>query len=505
MTKVEFEAKLSKAVITRDVSRVNLLLNQMPNLNEMTCSLHYGNYPIFIAASMMGNPEIVKAFLNYAKINPDKANIDILDSDGKTAIVSAMDSYFSYLDGKKVIEIIGLLIKAGVNPDAEGKGGNTAWKMAFEDLRIFKPIIKLLLDAGVDPNSILRSDMHRYMKDMTALPCSAMQSDTSMIELLVSYGAYITRGVELKSGEGKVTVKEIYIANDRSSDAGERFDEAVARGVMERFYTFTAEDPKINKAVKDFQEAVVEGYIARGGVSEREITAREVTVAGCRKYAIENAIERGNVNAIKHMADTERGLTSTLNSLSERIETLRREIETSSDEDELPDPKKVKHNGDTEVEGKQHSNSVVEDDQEDDKRTDITQSAADIDERESFAGVELQALYSWLNNLPEWMQDKILNSAPVKTMIESAEQAAAIYDIKYIAQDFVKRMLLPDDLRNIEEDSRTEKAMVAEVGCKPFDTSLVYGGLAAAALILPAANSMLGDAPFNTFNGIEIF
>lgn len=65
-------------------------------------------------------------------------------------------------------------------------------------------------------------------------------------------------------------------------------------------------------------------------------------------------------------------------------------------------------------------------------------------------------------------------------------------------------MLLSDDLKNIEEDSRTKKAMVYEVECNPFDKSLVFGGLSAA-MILPTANTMLDDVDFNDFYGIEIF
>ncbi len=63
---------------------------------------------------------------------------------------------------------------------------------------------------------------------------------------------------------------------------------------------------------------------------------------------------------------------------------------------------------------------------------------------------------SWLQNLPQWLQDQILNSTPIKTLIESIKQNSLIDKPKSVAEDFYNRMLNVQDTYNhmdsIEDD-----------------------------------------------------
>ena len=179
------------------------------------------------------------------------------------------------------------------------------------------------------------------------------------------------------------------------------------------------------------------------------------------------------------------------------------QAETDS-EDKSPDSSHKKAKYTHYDKGTQHSDAVIEGDQEDDK-ADNNQAVVEIEEGESLSGVALKDLYSWLETLPQWLQEQILDSSVVQALIESAARTANLYDIRSVSQDFVKNMLLPDNIKISIEDSRDAKAVMAEVTHDLVDVSMVYTGLAAAVLVLPTVNSMLGDGAFGGFDGIAVF
>ena len=62
-----FEEQLTDAVKSRDALRVAKLLKLAITIDDKHYLLFQENYPIFLAAVGMGNPEVVKSFLYYAK------------------------------------------------------------------------------------------------------------------------------------------------------------------------------------------------------------------------------------------------------------------------------------------------------------------------------------------------------------------------------------------------------------------------------------------------------
>jgi len=118
-----------------------------------------------------------------------------------------------------------------------------------------------------------------------------------------------------------------------------------------------------------------------------------------------------------------------------------------------------------------HSNSINLNDNDDiTKHNKQTYQEEIIETGFSFSEVMLQELYAWIYELPEWMQNQILNSTPVKEMIISAEQMSVIYDIKSIAQDFATRVLASDPGNNsvdVVEDDMYEMAQIHDL--RPMD------------------------------------
>jgi|GEM_PF-3517009 len=128
---------------------------------------------------------------------------------------------------------------------------------------------------------------------------------------------------------------------------------------------------------------------------------------------------------------------------------------------------------------------------------------------------QLTKLYAWIYELPEWLQNQVLNSTPIKGLIESAEQMAAIYDIKSI-QDIVTKMLSPEAQSPVDgaEYDLYEKAQISDMRpIEPIDMSMLYKDATVTGWILPtvgmeSGNMFVGDAAFNGlghFHGIELF
>jgi hypothetical protein len=127
---------------------------------------------------------------------------------------------------------------------------------------------------------------------------------------------------------------------------------------------------------------------------------------------------------------------------------------------------------------------------------------------------------SWLSSLPQWLQDQILNSTPVKTLIEVAKQDSAIYEPKSAAKDFYDRSLSADQEKSqndFTEDTTSEKAQVDDSASLAgmIDMAMILSGAAVSYLILPTIiesvplsgkdNFFTGETGLNLLNGIEIF
>jgi hypothetical protein len=132
----------------------------------------------------------------------------------------------------------------------------------------------------------------------------------------------------------------------------------------------------------------------------------------------------------------------------------------------------------------------------------------------------LNHLLSWIYQLPQWLQDQILQSTPVKALIESIEQAAAIHDKKFVVDLFVdiESSEPVSDSSNSVENNMQEGVMLLE---KPsegsIDMSMIYKESTVTGWILPTlaiigSGNIFGDSAFgglpmnfNGLNGIEGF
>jgi hypothetical protein len=138
-----------------------------------------------------------------------------------------------------------------------------------------------------------------------------------------------------------------------------------------------------------------------------------------------------------------------------------------------------------------------------------------IEVSSSLSELTLGNLYSWISELSEWMQNQLLNSTPIKNLIKSTKQIAAIYDIKSIAQDFATKALSSmsenHSIDATEYDSY-EKAQVSylQSTTEAIDMSMILKEIPAIPGAIESGNIFSGDIAFNGLghfyeHGIDVF
>jgi hypothetical protein len=129
-----------------------------------------------------------------------------------------------------------------------------------------------------------------------------------------------------------------------------------------------------------------------------------------------------------------------------------------------------------------------------------------------------EILYNWVYELPEWLQEQILNSTPIRSLFEEAEKTAAIHDSKYI-QNQIEKIFIAETTNKSEDitvDKQSEKVTFAELPSQDLvDTSMILENSQITGLILPIVdigsgnifgeNEFGGFANFNGLNGLELF
>lgn len=160
-----------------------------------------------------------------------------------------------------------------------------------------------------------------------------------------------------------------------------------------------------------------------------------------------------------------------------------------------------------------------------DKKIEASLSTADNEERaqsnnivstktedNSKPNTLLNHLLSWIYELPEWLQEQLLNSAPVKALIESAEQWDAIYDKKSVGELFAKLLSVDPVSNSVDatKDNINAKATISESTTESIDTSMILNEPTITGWILPTvaigSDNLFGDAGFNglvNFNGLD--
>ena len=135
------------------------------------------------------------------------------------------------------------------------------------------------------------------------------------------------------------------------------------------------------------------------------------------------------------------------NKAPQGLKHSRSDSECSSNEIE-PSHKSTKHshddNGSADTnEANHHSDSISYNKDDDSSKAEQTNHEEFSETNLSLSELTLKNFYAWIQELPERLQHQILSSSPVKSMIESAKQIAAIYDIKSAIQDLFTTMTSP--------------------------------------------------------------
>ncbi len=120
---------------------------------------------------------------------------------------------------------------------------------------------------------------------------------------------------------------------------------------------------------------------------------------------------------------------------------------------------------------------------------------------------QLEQLYTWLANLPAWLQERMLSYTPIQALIEVAEQAAVIYDSKYIISHLENLLACAkSEVSTVDpQDNSASRAAVATTASEGLvDTDLVLDGPYVIDWILPTAWSA-DILPEPIFNGFEVY
>ena len=130
----------------------------------------------------------------------------------------------------------------------------------------------------------------------------------------------------------------------------------------------------------------------------------------------------------------------------------------------------------------------------------------------------LAHLFAWIYQLPEWLQEQILNSIPIRTLIEITEQTYSAYEIQSIFNYFTKSNSINSNKDSVyqTEDNINKKVTISfSSDDNLVDTSMVLDEPEVSGWILPTMNigseNLLGSvginelADYNGLNGIRIF
>ncbi|MCT4635307.1 MAG: hypothetical protein N4A31_03540 [Rickettsiales bacterium] len=137
------------------------------------------------------------------------------------------------------------------------------------------------------------------------------------------------------------------------------------------------------------------------------------------------------------------------------------------------------------------------------KRIQITESKAV--EMKPFL-LYLEQLYAWIYELPEWMQEQILNSTPIKTIIEETETLAAIYDSSKYVLNHLNNMFTTEKVTNCDYDvvvEQEDKVTFLDSAYRDLvNTTMILEDTQVTGLILPMVDinsgNILGENEFGT-------
>ncbi len=120
----------------------------------------------------------------------------------------------------------------------------------------------------------------------------------------------------------------------------------------------------------------------------------------------------------------------------------------------------------------------------------------------------IETIFAGWGYMPQWMQDNIINSSPVQTILKSLAEKEAIYNPQSIEDKFAEIFVIEkrDDESESTQDNSNEKATSAKVPLELVDTSFMSIAFKVGICILPmvAGSGMLGEFPVLGQFGVEV-
>ena len=427
--------------------------------------------------------DVIKEILDYNPDNP-KFRIDINELDPKpdecTVLMAA-----AACGRKKIVE---LLLNYGANPHLLTSDGSSALHFAVEQKD--PEIAEILLKAGVNPNQIITSFYSAHgnsMKEVAPIHIALTSSNPlPMIKLLVAYGADINLVFKEVITDGM----EVYAVYEQTA------------------FGFYTNDGKNDEKVEAFNKTVEEGLALKNTMleqndgnqtSEETDSAQETTDSDSqpKKKARLDDQQEGQGSTSSEEYSTNQQNDNQANAALQGDSNL-------SQRSAMPE---ISH-----LDGEENIHTL--------RKTRLENTNDDLQTSDHLSSNILEQLTTWIYELPEWLQEKILNSDPIKTLAESVEQAA-IYDKKSVEQDFLIKMISPDlfDLNATEslDNNIDQQAKMAEHKlATDVDTNIASHEQTIDGLILPteiegspfAAINFISNNEainFNGLNGIELF
>ncbi len=246
-----------------------------------------------------------------------------------------------------------------------------------------------------------------------------------------------------------------------------------------------------NKVFSDFLVATKSNFDNIVDCSHPSVTNQEL-------QKTENSPDTGSVNDKENLVTTNSDITHTDGGAAEGHDS------TSSTGDET---------------ASQRSTFLTGINDADKKKTDSNAAKDDLAEDESYLSVVMFNSLSWIYELPEWMQEQILNSTPIKTIIEETETLAAIYDSSEYVLSHLNNMFATEKATSCDYDvvaKQEDKVTFIDSAYRYLvDTTMILEDTQVTGLILPMVDinsgNILGEnefgthANFNGLNGLEVF
>ena len=367
-TKHEYNAELSITQIIRmamtagDANELAQILKEnQPNLNE----LMMGGSNILQKAIEDGKKiSIIKAILDYHPDNPSFA-LDVNEltpgdfSFTAIRLAAANERY----------NVVELLLEHGADPSVSNNYGSALHSAVAHRN---PEITKVFLELGANPNEVIKEDYQSrqggLMKNAAPIHIAMTgYKPLEMLKLLVAYGA----DINLKYND---------LGVEGMDPEDMEYDEQYDRTAFEH-YTLGGKD---QTKVEEFNQAVSEGLAMRQEILTHSL--HEEALASSESSDNEHKTKTTDKNDEKSLtsSDTASSDTSSSNqSLQGDVNKSQRATlpETSTKDEKELQTKKLKQ---TDTPG------------------------------EKLASELINKLIAWIYDLPEWLQNKILNSTPIK-------------------------------------------------------------------------------------------